>query len=232
MITDFKHAFILLISLQFSQHCSKTCSHVSFRAGVPADKSRSTLDVKTRKASLFFRLTSRATANLPTSFLSCQAVQITPWYQRVVFTKDGRQPRHWPGLGAGLSDITTHLTGQCRIQSSTILLIKFCSYSRQKLHQSTRQKPYMVPPTAFIQAMLKGKTFSRVVAAARTDSEALQASSSCEFLFLHRAFPRPPLPPVSNLSLRAHLCQSDLPYFLHRTLCQYQTYLYPSPPVR
>ena len=34
---------------------------------------------------------------------------------------------------------------------------KFCSYSRQKLHQSTRQKPYMVPPTAFIQAMLKEK---------------------------------------------------------------------------
>ena len=89
MITDFKHAFILLISLQFSQHCSKTCSHVSFRAGVPADKSRSTLDVKTRKASLFFRLTSRATANLPTSFLSCQAVQITPWYQRVVSPRTG-----------------------------------------------------------------------------------------------------------------------------------------------
>lgn len=117
------------------------------------------------------------------------------------FTKDGRQPRHWPGLGAGLSDITTHLTGQCRIQSSTILLVKFCSYSGQKLHQSTKQKSYMVPPTALIQAMLKGKTFSRVVAAARTDSEALQASSSCEFLFLHCAFPRPPLPPASNLSL-------------------------------
>ena len=34
------------------------------------------------------------------------------------------------------------------------------------------------------------------------------------------------------ISLRTHLCQRDLPYFLYRTLCQYQTYLYPSPPVR
>ena len=201
------------------------------------------LDVKTGKASFFLHYTSRAIAKLPTNFLSCEAVQPPPAIRRWF------SPRTGGSRGIGLALVQDCPTSQCTSRANAECKVpESCSHPSAiwgtDFRQSKRQKSFMVPPTALIQAMLKGKTFSRVVAAARTDSEALQAGSSCDFFFstvlspvrlFPRASPISSFPPLSNLSLshlfshRTYLCRSDLPYIFYRTPCQHQTHLYFSP---